>query len=384
MHNRAHGLRTRGPVLKLLGAIIAAALASAAAAQAVNVGEATARGQAALNRGDHDAAVRELAPAATAAPDNAEVLRLYGVALGRAGRTDEAMAALRRAAAIAPNDVDIWLATAQVHYYRAEIRDAAMLVRRVLTARPNDEDAADLAVRLAQARRETYGPPWRFDMSGSYSHFEKDARRRWLEGSVGVGYRPDESTGVYGRVDVAERFDLTDVYLEGGVDHRFNADWNAGFSFGATAGPDFLPQWAAQARVGRRAWHNAVVSLEGRFADYRTGSVETLTPTVEQYLWNGRAWITGKLVVTWDEDGDRQEGFILRGDVLPSERLRLFAGYADAPETINNATLTTRTLFGGAIVDLDERYSLRLDYARDDREASYVRHVFGLGFTARY
>lgn len=339
--------------------------------------------------GHADAALDAVRRATVLAPRDPEVLLLAGTIQADAGRTDKALQTLSEAAAIAPGDDDVRLAIARVRYFRGEHEQAVSIVTDVLGHRPADQDARDL---LARARRASSTasrrPRWRLDSTSSYSAFEDDVRDRWLEGGVSVGYRMDERSSIAGRVEVADRFGRTDTYLEGRIDHRFAPSRFGYFAIGATPGADFLPRWTAAAGGGIRAWEGGigpgVLTLDARHAQFQTGSVETLSPGIEQQLFRGRAWVTGKLIHTWDERDGEQTGFIGRIDAQASDRVRVFIGYADAPETVENVTLTTRTVFGGAVLDVTDRLTVRFDYARDDRERSYVRHGFATGLGVRF
>lgn len=377
---------TRLPIVSVAVAALMATAAQAERAPEVEALLESAR--AAQARGDLAAAMSALEAAAAAAPGDADVLRRLGTAQGQSGRTEAALATLARAQRLAPDDADIRLAIGQVHYYRGEHRAALGIAEAVVARQPDNGDAKDLAERTRRALADGGSTRWRLDWSASYSHFEDDARERWLEGSAALGYRIDDQTSVTGRVDGADRFGRTDVYGEARVDHRFADGRSAYLALGATPGADFLPEWALQGGLGLRAWRSGlgdgVITLDVRHAKYATGSVETLSPGVEQYMLDGRAWLTGRLILTWDEDGERQTGYLLRGDVMATERARLFAGYADAPETVENVTLTTRSVFAGGVLDLSNRLSLRLDYVRDDRERSYVRHAVTAGVGVRF
>jgi YaiO family outer membrane protein len=370
--------------------LIAAFAATAAQAQRQpQVDASIEAARAAQARGDSAAALAAFEAAAAAAPDDAELLRLLGTAQGQAGRTDAALATLERAQRLAPNDIDIRLAIGRVRYYRGEHRAALDIAEAVLALQPDNGDAKDLAERTRRALAEGGGDTrWRLDWSAGYSGFEDDARERWLEGSAALGYRVDDRTGVTARADIADRFGRTDVYGEARIDRRFGEGRSGYLAFGVTPDADFLPEFAVVGGFGVRAWRGAagdgVITLDARYAEYGTGSVETLSPGIEQYLPGGRAWLTARAIVTWDEDGDRQAGYLVRGDVQASRRARLFVGYADAPETAENVTLTTRSVFAGGVFDLSDRLVLRLDYARDDRERSYVRHAVTAGFGVRF
>lgn len=375
------------------GVILALAVFCAAGAHAqtaAGVEQLRAEATAAQARGDRTAAIAALEAAVALKPDDVDLLRRLGTAQAQAGQTDAALATLARARQLAPSDGDVKLAIAQTHYYRGEAETALRLAEEVLAVAPANADAREL---IERARRAVRGeaPRMRLDLYGSYSDFDDDARKRWLESGIGIGYRVDPELTVTGRVDVADRFGKTDVALEAGVDGRVGAATSFNLAAGATPNADFLPQWLVRAGARTRLREggadrvgDTIFTLDARYAEYRSGSVETVSPGVEQYFAGGRFWATGRLIFTWDENGDRQTGWLVRGDGQLSDRLRLFAGYADAPETSENITLTTQTLFAGAVIDVDDRWSLRADYARDDREASYVRNVFTLGVGVRF
>ncbi len=376
-------------------AAIAFLLASAAvAAHAQPVPEAqrlVEEARAAQANGELPSALTKLERASALEPGNAETLRFLGIAQGQAGKTDAALTTLLKAQAIAPNDADIKLAIAQVHYYRGDSRRSLRMAEELVAASPENQDARDLVERARRAVREE-GGRWQIDGYLSYSDFDDDLRKRWLEGGIAVANRIDEKWRLLGRVDVADRFDRTDVYVEGGFEHRVGPNSSIYLATGVTPGADFLPEWAVRGGGQTQLWQGdekegagaGVFTLDARYAEYTTGSVETLSPGIEQYFDAGRFWATGRLIFTWDENGKSQTGWLVRGDSYVTDSLRLFLGYADAPETSNNVTLTTKTVFGGAVVDLNDTWSLRLDYARDDRERSYVRDAFTLGFGARF
>lgn len=338
--------------------------------------------------GHPEAAVTALEHASALAPDDPEILRLLGTAQGQTGRTRDALSTLDRAAKIAPHDDDIRLAIARVHLYRGESEKAVSIADEVFARQPTNGDARDILDRARRNQSEIAAlPRWRLDLVTSYSSFDDDALERWLEHGAALGYRFNDRSSVTGRVDVADRFGRTDTYLEARADHGFGQGRSAYVAVGATPSADFLARWTLSAGAGLRAWRGAlgdtVVTLDVRHAEYRTGTVETVSPGIEQYFLHGRVWATARLIHTWDEQNDEQTGYLLRADAQVLKRARLFAGYADAPETVANVTRTTRTLLGGGVVDLSDRVTLRLDYAHDDREQSYERHAFSAGLGLR-
>ena len=133
--------------------------------------------------------------------------------------------------------------------------------------------------------------------------------------------------------DTTRRFDQTDTYGEARIDYRFSPGGYAYVLAGGTPGADHRPKWQLGAGASVRVHggpYATILRLDLRQADYPTGDVQTVNPGIEQYL-NGRAWITAQWINVWD-NATHSSGWLLRGDVMPTDRLRLFAGAADAPD----------------------------------------------------
>ena len=107
-----------------------------------------------------------------------------------------------------------------------------------------------------------------------------------------------------------------------------------------------------------------------------------MNPGIEQYL-NGRAWITAQWINVWDSS-EHSSGWLLRGDVMPTDRLRLFAGAADAPDLDEGVVIRTTSLFGGLSIDVGDRFTLRASYAHDDPQGPADRTTLALGMGYRF
>ena len=125
-----------------------------------------------------------------------------------------------------------------------------------------------------------------------------------------------------------------DRYLwRGAVDHRFAPGANVYVLIGGTPDADYRPEWQLGAGAAVRLHggpYATVAQLDFRQADYPTGDVQTVTPGIEQYL-GGNAWVTVQWINVWDRFR-HSSGWLVRGDVMATDRLRLFAGAADAPD----------------------------------------------------
>jgi YaiO family outer membrane protein len=127
-----------------------------------------------------------------------------------------------------------------------------------------------------------------------------------------------------------------------------------------------------------------LLTLDVRQARYRIGDIQTLNPGVDQYLANGRLWIGARWINIFDQDGRHHSGWLVRGDMLATERLRLFAGAADAPDTSEGFVTEVSSLFGGFAYDVNERFTVRASVAHDDRDTGADRLQFGLGAGIRF
>lgn len=314
-------------------------------------------GVAARHAGDNGRAVSLLRQVVAAQPDNADAQLQLGLALLAEGRLDEAEAALRRTLAIAPDYQDATDALARLAQRRAAPDEAA-------------EDAA---------------PRWRLDVDGSYSALE--GRRDWQEGSVRLGYQASEDTTVGAAVEVSRRFGETDTYGELRIDQRLSDGASAYVTAGATPNADFRPEWqiGAGGSVRVAAGENpTVLTVDARQARYRSGDIQTVAPGVQQYVAGGRVWLTGRWINIFDENGRHRSGYLARGDVMATERLRLYAGLADAPDVSEGVVTDTFSLFGGIVYDVGDRTQLRFSIAHEDRETGSDRLQAGVGIGFRF
>jgi len=226
----------------------------------------------------------------------------------------------------------------------------------------------------------------RLDYDFSFSDLE-EPRSDWHEASVRLRYQADETLAVSALLEVSDRGRSRDVYGEVRLDRRGAPGSGVYVALGVTPEADFRPEWQlsaggfARIRGGPGA---TVLTLDARHGRYRAGDVQTLTPGIEQYLAGGRAWLTARWINIFDEDGDHRAGWLARGDVMAGDRLRLFAGLADAPETSEGIVIDTFSLFGGLSYDLSASASLRLSIAHEDRDVGGDRLQLSVGTGLRF
>lgn len=357
-----------------LALALALAFPATAIAQSANGYEEAV---AARRAGKPEVAVALLRPIVAADPANADAQLQLGLSLLALDRLDEAEQAFRAALAVAPDYADARLGLARIAQRRGDRTTAIAELDRV---DPAYADAAALRAQLAGA------PPadsrWQIDLDGSYSTLAGD-RPDWRELALQVRHRLTSQTALTGDALVARRFDRTDAYGELRIDQRVSDAVTVYAAAGATPSAHFLPEWQVSLGGSARVHGGSdptVLTLDARQASYLAGDVQTVSPGIEQYLAGGRVWLTGRWINIFDEGGRRSGGYLVRADALAGDRLRLFAGYGDAPDTSEGRVVATRTVFGGASVGLNERTTLRLSVAHEDRETGADRTQFSLGF----
>ncbi len=126
------------------------------------------------------------------------------------------------------------------------------------------------------------------------------------------------------------------------------------------------------------------LTLDARQSDFAAGDVQTISPGIEQYLAGGRIWLTARWINLFDDSGRHQSGYLVRADGQATDRLRLFAGRSDAPDTSEGIVVRTRSHFGGLSYDLNARTTLRLSLAHEDRETGADMTQVGLGIGLRF
>jgi YaiO family outer membrane protein len=250
---------------------------------------------------------------------------------------------------------------------------------------PTNQDAAGLRAQLAAEPAST-AHRGQINIDGSYSALEGD-QANWREGTTQLSYQLTEDTTLSGSVEAARRFNRNDVYSEARIDQRVAPGASFYISAGGTPNADFRPEWqigaGGSARV-RGGPNPTALTLDARQAHYRAGDIQTVAPGVEQYLANGRAWLTARWINIFDETGKHHGGWLARGDAMAADRLRLFAGAADAPDVSEGIVLETFSLFGGVSYDLNARSTVRLSLAHEDRERGSDRLQVGLGLGWRF
>jgi YaiO family outer membrane protein len=358
---------------------VAALLVSIASPASAQGQDDYARAVAARQAGDPATSIALLEPLTTADPANADARLQLGLAYLASERLDDAERAFRETLAIAPDYADARIGLARVAQRRGETAAA----RRLLAPVPSDNaEAAAFRAQLIGGERDT---GWRADLDASYSMLE-GTQPDWKEVAGALSYRSSDTT-IGGRIEWLERFGLSDVFGELRLDQRLSERATGYVAIGATPDADFRPEWqlglGGSLRV-RDGGDATVLTLDARQARYRVGDIQTVNPGIEQYLGDGRYWLTARWINIFDERGTHRMGYLLRGDAQASEGLRLFAGLSDAPDPDQGVVIDTFSLFGGAAVAIGSRSELRASIAHEDRSIGADRTQVSLGLGWRF
>src|SRR4029453_10610488 len=354
---------------------IAMGLAVPAAAQTAQ--QDYEAGVAARHAGDPEEALRRLGRAAQSEPRNADIHLQLGLAQLALGHLDEAEAAFRRTLDLAPDYADAKLGLARVAQRRGDWAAAIAELDRI---GPENAEADQLR-RQVQAAMAALPWRWRIDLDGSHSWVEDVAD--WQSASLLIQHRPGENATVAMSAETTRRFGQRDTYGEARVDYRFAPGGNVYVLAGGTPGADHRPKWQIGAGGAVRLHggpYATILRADLRQAAFPTGDVQTVTPGAEQYI-AGRAWLTAQWINVWDRS-TRSSGWLVRGDVMPTDRLRLFAGGANPPDLDEGVVIRTRSLFGGVSMDVGDHLTLRASVAHDDPQGSSNRDTlsFGMGY----
>lgn len=267
---------------------------------------------------------------------------------------------------------------------RAQLRDdeALQAYRQASAVAPQ---SADVLARLKIAPR----PRWRIDLDGSFSRLT-GGLEPWREGSLRVAYLLDPRATLSGGIEVDHRFGRIDTLIDARADYRWSDAISTYWRLGGTPEADFRPEFLAETggslrlSKGSNVVGATLATLDLKYARYNTGEVKVASPGLEQHLFGDRLWLTGRFIGTISETGERLGGLLVRADIVATDRLRLFAGYSDAPDSSDGRTIPTQSLFGGAVFDLDGNISLRASFGREEHRRSYTRTIVNLGLSARF
>lgn len=370
---------------------LAAMLLAAGVVMAAGFDDAISAANKARAEGRYAEAEAHYQEALSLSPDNTDVLLQLGLVIGFQKRYEESLTVLKRGSALAPDYIDIRIAAARVKYWMGRPEEARKDVEDILARNPDNKPALDLQRQLVQvSAQDTNDWPWRLDLGYDRSRFTRVSRKKWHEGFFQIT-RDLTPTQIHFRVERGRRFGDFDNYYRVGAAHRLNDDLGGYINFGITPAAVFYPRKKIEAGADFRLLTGGgligatLVTLDLAQKDYATGDIRNIDPGLQQYLFDGRAWMTGRWINTYDlVPSKRLGGWSLRTDWQVMENLRLFGGMSNSAETDSGVTIETLSKYAGASLDVTQSISLNLAYTRDNRKNSYIRDVFSSGLSLRF
>lgn len=331
--------------------------------------------------GRMDEAVTKFEALSGARPADADVWLNLGLAYSGLRRFPDAERAFRTCLSLAPDYTDCQFAYARVAYFQGDLTQARARIAPVLAKGTPDQEVQAFLRQLRRA--ETQNPTWRVDVAYAQSSLTQGLAD-WTSLLASVGGRIDPAVTLVGSVERTERFGLTDTYAEAQAYGRLgNADGYLAFGFAPKAhyrAETALRGGLESAVYAKGPW-TAHLGADAAWSRYQVGAVQTLQPYAA--VGYEEAMILVRSINTWDENGDFQSGWSVRGDLTAGERVHFTAGYSDAPETSSGRTVDVKATSLGVAFDVTSRTSLRLGGVWEKRDA-YDRDELTVGLTQRF
>lgn len=320
-------------------------------------------------------AVAKLEQALAVRPDHVDARLNLGLALLALGRLDEAEIAFLAVTRQTPDYVDAWVGLARVEQRRGDLPGARRAAGEAVRLAPENAEVRALQASLASP------PSWRVEIAGARSRLSAGLPD-WTEARVSVSRRLGEGWSAGGAVEVTERFDDTDVYLEARLDRAFDGG-DVYVAVGGAPDANYRPEIALVAGGSMRLTGRLSATLDASVARYPTGTVTGLHPGVRVDLPGDRVQLSGRWINVRDENGDHRSGYAIQGRWQATNRLAFRTGYADAPESSEGATVDVKAWNLGTDLDVTERLTLRIGFLSEDRGA-YDREELSLGLGLRF
>ncbi len=301
-------------------------------------------------------------------PDDVEARMLEARLLAWSGHNDEAGAVVSRLQEDHPRNADILALAGDISWYGGDIATAHERYEGALSLKPDHGDSLQGLARTEAARKRR----WRIDTGLDISRFGPQGLKEWQDSNIRIGYAPSDDTELHVVGWQSHRFSLIDRYVEVGADHRFLPWLRGSAAVGMTPDASFLPKrrialgGAVRVRDEKGLLDATWLSLDWQHSAYLSGTVSYIAPGLQQYLFEGRVWITARILRVVNENDKSNLGYETRADWQALDRLRIFFGYSDAPETNANITAYTSSRFGGMVIGLTPDIDVTLSGSRGD------------------
>ncbi|HYC98398.1 YaiO family outer membrane beta-barrel protein [Brevundimonas sp.] len=320
-------------------------------------------------------AVPKLEQVLAVRPDDVDARVNLGLALLALGRLDEAEAALVEVTRRAPTYVDAWVGLARIRQRRHDLPAARLAASEAARLAPGDAEVSALQASLEPS------PPWRLDVGAARSRLS-GGLPDWTEARVSLSRRLGDGWSAGAAVEITERFDNTDVYLEARMDRAFDGG-GLYLALGGAPDADYRPEIAFAVGGHARLAPRIDATLDASAARYPTGTVIGLHPGLRATLPGDRIQLSARWINVRDENGVHRSGYSALARWQATDRVALRAGYADAPESSEGATVDVKAGNLGADLGVTDRLTLRIGLLSEDRDA-YDREELSLGLGWRF
>ncbi len=325
--------------------------------------------------GRPDEAAPKLEQVLALRPDDVDARLNLGLALLALGRLGEAEAELLAVTRQTPDYTDAWIGLARVDQRRGDLEAARRRTAEAARLTPGSAEVRSLQASLAPE------PTWRIDIAVARSRLS-GGLPDWTEARASAARQLGDHWSATAAVEATERFDDTDVYFEGRLDRRF-AGGSAYVGLGGAPDADYRPEIALLAGGEARLTDRIAATLDASVARYPTGTVTGLHPGLRASLPGDRIALSARWINVRDENGVHRSGYGVLGRWQATDRVALRAGYADAPESSDGATVDVQSWSLGADVALTEHLMLRVGLLTEDR-AAYDRDELSLALGWRF
>ena len=377
-------------LFRFLPLFLAGLLLSAFPVKAANFEETYNQANKSRAEGRFEDAEQQYREALDLSPENADVLLQLGLVLGFLERHEEALVILKQGLAVAPEYTDLAIAAARIKIWAGRLVEAEEDVVGILDKNPGNAEALKLRQQLAGYRDEATKTSLRFDLGYDQSRFGRVSRKDWHEGYAQITYGTKQTQG-HIRTERGRRFGEFDTYIRTGIAHRLNKGLGGYVSLGITPAATFYPRWKMETGVDYRLLDSegmfgpTIAKLDLTQKDYATGDIRNIDPGLQQYIFDGQAWLTGRWINTYDlKQSKRHPGWSFRGDWQALDTFRVFGGIASSAETESGTSVVTLSRYAGTSLDVGPDMGLNFAFTRDNRKNSYIRDVFSAGMSFRF
>lgn len=333
--------------------------------------------------GKFTAAIADLKLYLKSAPNDADGWLNLGLAYSSSHRYRAAEQALKRGLEIAPHYADLRLAYARVAYFQSHNGEARRRLAPLL-AGPASQEAQGLLAAINRAEQAKNAPSWRADADATYSVLSRHLPA-WSEEDFALARNLGSRTVLSAGLEQTRRFNIDNTYLHLAVSHNFGP---VGVLLGYGGSPNavyrarhLLDASLTAPLFGVGGLWQVVAGLDGSFAWYPSGAVDSLQPVVT--LMEGDALSFSARYIDTRAAGQTLSGFALRGMARLMRGLSFNVGYANAPDTSAGVTYKVEAVSAGFTVNLNSTNALQLSATRETG-APYTRTDIVLGLTHRF